>query len=444
MGRNRRGQKKAPSRPETRTVSDDVPSPFASIVLKEKEEKPRPVQPKPKKPSQIVQGYNPSDSFADILYNWEHTGNPYAMPKSSAKTIGGQEKKKSFAEILDAWEGKKTKPSPRKDEKRSEAYRPTKSFADILDSWEGKAPVPQKESATPSKTPKPSIVDEASPTTSLFKEMEEDDEIPPTVSWSVFSGSQNIERPVEKKEEPEEVKAPSPVEKRSVYNASRSFASILSEFESGKAMEKEPEKPKPAVRIEEPSDGPDRLFRKMDDDDEIPSSVSWSVFGGAQNIERKAEDKASEPVKREDSGARHAVHVKPAPSRVFQKEAGRDIGKSFDEILEEKGDLECLRRVRTINELRLMMPQSTIDLHGMTGDEARAALESFVRQSVEAGLEKIAVIHGKGLHSEDGVGVLRDVANEVLTASGCVREMILAKPSHGGSGVTWAILKRKE
>ena len=49
-------------------------NPFSSIVLKEKKEpekKKAPVAPKPKKPGEIVQGYVPSASFADILDSFE-------------------------------------------------------------------------------------------------------------------------------------------------------------------------------------------------------------------------------------------------------------------------------------------------------------------------------------------------------------------------------------
>ena len=49
-------------------------NPFSSIVLKEKKEpekKKAPVVSKPKKPGEIVQGYVPSASFADILDSFE-------------------------------------------------------------------------------------------------------------------------------------------------------------------------------------------------------------------------------------------------------------------------------------------------------------------------------------------------------------------------------------
>ena len=114
---------------------DIASSPFASITLREKkEEKPKAVktQQKPKKPSEIVQGYDPGASFADILYNYEHTGNPYAMPrKSRSEEI--KNSKTSFADIFSKWEKKTSAPEKKGEYRRaSEVYKPKRSFADIL------------------------------------------------------------------------------------------------------------------------------------------------------------------------------------------------------------------------------------------------------------------------------------------------------------------------
>ena len=134
---------------------DIASSPFASITLREKkEEKPKAVktqitlkekkeekaktvktQQKPKKPSEIVQGYDPGASFADILYNYEHTGNPYALPKKSRN----EEIKNSrtfFADIFSKWEKKTSAPEKKGEYRRaSEVYKPKRSFADILSSY---------------------------------------------------------------------------------------------------------------------------------------------------------------------------------------------------------------------------------------------------------------------------------------------------------------------
>ncbi len=494
---------------------DIASSPFASITLKEKkEEKAKTVktQQKPKKPSEIVQGYDPGASFADILYNYEHTGNPYALPKKS-RNEEIKNSRTSFADIFSQWE-KKTSAPERKGEYRraSEAYKPKRSFADILSSYEGEnAGVKVKKTHVDIKNPalyeedegkvsgsavkaegpgeykraskayKPTrsfaeILDEAegrgrksdvpdvssntenrqpaetreadSPTVNLFKEMEEDDEIPSNVSWSVFSGAQEIVREKEDDSVHEEKgteEEPAAVHQKPIYEPSRSFASILSEYESsaaGKTAEVSPLQPS---KTEEPDIVSSNLFREMEEDDEIPSDVSWSVFSGAREIERKngsSPEKACVP----ENGNRSLPvrnHVKAKPSKAFVRHFDDDV-KSFEDILKEKGDLKPVKRQKTISELRLMMPEATLDLHGMTSAEAESAIRRFIGDALDAGIGKVAIIHGKGLHSADGVGILRDVSIKTLNELSCCREMCAAKHAYGGQGVLWVILRKKE
>lgn len=413
-------------------------------MLKEKKEEGKAARPVPKKPSQIVQGYDPNASFADILYNWEHSGEPYTMPKKGSAHTSPT----SFGDILAKWEGKGKDVGGKSAYKRASApYKPKNSFADILDSFEKGAPAVK--SATPStdveaEAEEPVLAPvetrrEEKGTVSLFKAMEEDDEIPSGVAWSVFSGAQEVERPAKDEVEPEvkeEVKeAPSP---KPAYKATRSFASILSEYEGG--IVERPQTPVEVKAKEEPAPPDVSMFKKMEEGDEIPSGVAWSVFSGAQNVDRRPSHVVAEPEKPAPAH-RHVVKLSYSPR--FHEEVEAQKEKSFDEIIQEKGDLEVLRKDKSLNELRLMLPQATLDLHGMKQAEATGALESFIEDALDAGIEKVAIIHGKGLHSQDGEGVLKDLTDAVLSHLGVVREAKLAKPAYGGSGVTWVILKKK-
>ena len=68
-------------------------------------------------------------------------------------------------------------------------------------------------------------------------------------------------------------------------------------------------------------------------------------------------------------------------------------------------------------------------------------MKAFLAECRDNGLRKISIITGKGLHSEDGVGVLRDAVIRVLDESGAVSEKFSAPQSAGGSGALWIILK---
>ena len=324
---------------------DIASSPFASITLREKkEEKPKAVktQQKPKKPSEIVQGYdnpyamprksrseeikNSKTSFADIFSKWEKKTSAPEKKGEYRRASEVYKPKRSFADILSSYEGGNSgsKVKARVDiknpalyaeenEKTSEknalkaegsaeykraskAYKPTRSFADILDEAEGrgrKRDVPDVSSPPDDVQPADAGHGNAdSPTVNLFKEMEEDDEIPSNVSWSVFSGAQEVVREKEddsiKVEKVTEDEPVSPHQKP-VYEPSRSFASILSEYESTAADKTAEVSPASSLKKEEPEIASANLFRQMDEDDEIPSDVSWSVFSGAREIERKSD-----------------------------------------------------------------------------------------------------------------------------------------------------------
>ena len=104
-------------------------SPFSSIVLKEKREETQKKAVKNtgrRKASDVVQGYDPNASFADILSNFERTGNPYAMPKKKDAPSSPI----SFGDILDKWEGKSTqKPKARTAKETAKStYTPSRSM----------------------------------------------------------------------------------------------------------------------------------------------------------------------------------------------------------------------------------------------------------------------------------------------------------------------------
>ena len=600
-------------------------SPFKNIVLKEKkEEEPKAKRTPPKKPSQIVQGYDPNASFKDILYNWEHTGNPYALP-SKGKKEEIKAKETSFADIFAQWEKKTDKKSINKKQeiKRvSPSYKPTKDFGSLLDQFEGK-PV-KKQDDTP--VVKEKVLDAPKPT--FFKQMEEDDERPSTVAWSVFGDNKKIER-AEKKEEVKEEAEKSFKRVSKEYKPTKSFGDLLDSFE-GKVKPKKveekkevkvekkkeiiPEKPtffkekeeddeRPAtvawsvfgdnkpiereVRAEEevkeetpikeeikrvsPSYKPTKnfgellssfegsikiesvkkeivekeeaipekktFFKEKEDDDERPSSVAWSVFGENKPIEReekvKEEVKEETPIKEEikrvspsykptkdfgellnsfecsiktESVKKEIVEkeevipekttffkekeedderpstvawsifgdnkpiireekkelvteeivekpdteqivIKKAPikkSKLFNESVNKIPQKSFEDILKEKGELRKKPREKTMNELRVMLPLATLDLHGMTYVEAESEINHFLDEALSSKIQKIAIIHGKGLHSEDGVGVLKDLVYKILNERKIAREIIVPKIQYGGTGAVWVILKKEE
>ncbi len=84
----------------------------------------------------------------------------------------------------------------------------------------------------------------------------------------------------------------------------------------------------------------------------------------------------------------------------------------------------------TLHQPEVPAAASEIDIRGMTGDEAEAALTLALDDAVADDLPWLRIIHGKG------TGVLRARVGEVLQRDGRVRRFALAPAEQGGSGVT--------
>ncbi|MFO8063616.1 MAG: Smr/MutS family protein [Spirochaetia bacterium] len=81
-----------------------------------------------------------------------------------------------------------------------------------------------------------------------------------------------------------------------------------------------------------------------------------------------------------------------------------------------------------------------LDLHGMTVEEATAVTQRFIESSLAAGHRKVLIVHGKGLHSQDG-GVLKQAIRRFLEKHPDTGAMGTPKQRDGGSGASWVMLR---
>jgi DNA-nicking Smr family endonuclease len=102
--------------------------------------------------------------------------------------------------------------------------------------------------------------------------------------------------------------------------------------------------------------------------------------------------------------------------------------------MEERQAAERRRRLRT------KKPDATLDLHGLSRDEAWAAMETFFEESRLGELEKILLVHGKGNHSE-GEAILRRAVLQFIEKCPYAGESGQPTVELGGSGATWVLLK---
>ncbi|VFR46806.1 ortholog of Bordetella pertussis (BX470248) BP2475 [plant metagenome] len=86
--------------------------------------------------------------------------------------------------------------------------------------------------------------------------------------------------------------------------------------------------------------------------------------------------------------------------------------------------------------------QAELDLHGMTVEQARPALATFLKASVEAGARCVRVIHGQGHHSSGPQAVLRDKVTRWLVQHAIVLAFAQGKEADGGAGAVRVLLKQ--
>jgi DNA-nicking Smr family endonuclease len=86
-----------------------------------------------------------------------------------------------------------------------------------------------------------------------------------------------------------------------------------------------------------------------------------------------------------------------------------------------------------------------LDLHGLGADEARHAVEAFVKKRAREGDRVVLVVHGKGNHSPRGRGVLRGEIAAWLSQGRSARHVAAfatAPDDHGGTGAVLVLLAR--
>ena len=111
-----------------------------------------------------------------------------------------------------------------------------------------------------------------------------------------------------------------------------------------------------------------------------------------------------------------------------------------------------LFRKRKLVETGLLKGMTDVHAHLLPGvddgiqtfEEAEEAVSVFLKDCRAHKIRKISIITGKGLHSEGGVGVLRDVVSDLLEKDGGISEKSNAPLQYGGSGAFWVILKKED
>ena len=119
---------------------------------------------------------------------------------------------------------------------------------------------------------------------------------------------------------------------------------------------------------------------------------------------------------------------------------------SSDQKLQDKDNLQIKTNVKKIRSL---------DLHGKGLDEANQIIETFIKKSYEDKIQKLIIVTGKGLHSNNekdpyiskDLGILKYSVPEFIKNNSELMKIISdikeASIEDGGSGAFYIFLKKR-
>ena len=109
----------------------------------------------------------------------------------------------------------------------------------------------------------------------------------------------------------------------------------------------------------------------------------------------------------------------------------------------------------TIQNKTIIKRTRSLDLHGKTLGEANSIIENFIKKSYEEKVQKLIIVTGKGLHSDNekdpyvskDLGILKYSIPDFLSKNSELTKMISniseASIKDGGSGAFYIFLKKK-
>lgn len=137
------------------------------------------------------------------------------------------------------------------------------------------------------------------------------------------------------------------------------------------------------------------------------------------------------------------------PVKVASRRKGKDLDAAPLDVTQSGERYEGMTSgtpSRVVQELKQgkHRPELTIDVHGLTSDQAVHMIEAVLQSAVESDLRTLLVVYGRGLHSPEGPvlpGVVVDYLSRVH--SGSILALCSAPAKWGGPGALLVRLRRR-
>lgn len=146
-------------------------------------------------------------------------------------------------------------------------------------------------------------------------------------------------------------------------------------------------------------------------------------------------------------------HPAPTPRPLMREKDDREViehllDHPIDPAMLETGDeLEYRQDGVQLTVMRKLRRgqyacQSELDLHGLTVQQARPLVASFLDRSRRKNLRCVRIIHGKGLRSRQQGPVLKGKVAGWLQHRNEVLAFCSARPVDGGTGAVYVLMRR--
>ncbi len=132
-------------------------------------------------------------------------------------------------------------------------------------------------------------------------------------------------------------------------------------------------------------------------------------------------------------------YQKPIYSNKYQYTEQNNKPISGNKIIKYSGNIANTRAYNKLKKGKIQ-PEDSIDLHGLTKQEAKIALDRFLFSTNN--LSCIKIIHGKGLNNSNNDAVLKTFVANYLKNHPVVAAYYSCNKQHGSTGAVLVLLKR--
>ena len=160
------------------------------------------------------------------------------------------------------------------------------------------------------------------------------------------------------------------------------------------------------------------------------------------------------PIKRKDTVDTYSQTPKPKPiAKKFIEDEKKVLVDSISDNFESidyflaRDELFYIKKNHSpdiVKKLRngSWVVEDSIDLHGLTSDEAKVALVEFISYCKQRGIRCIRIIHGKGYNSKNKEPVLKNKVKKWLIQKQEVIWFVQAHNHDGGGGALLTLLEK--